>query len=148
MRLELVRDWLSRELITITPESSLPDAQERMRENKIRRLPVVRENGRLVGIITLGDIRQALSAGTAAPPPNLTVNDMMRLNPITISENATVGEAAELMLHHTISGLPVMDGSEQLVGIITESDIFRLVVHGWRHAQEGSPEPYTRYGGE
>lgn len=141
MRLELVRDWMSRDVITITPEKQPQEARDLMRDQEIRRLPVVGENGRLIGIITLSDLREE-------QPASLTINDIMRLNPITISENATVGEAAEIMLTHTISGLPVIDAQGQLVGIITESDIFRLVVHGWRHNQEGSPQPYTRYGGE
>jgi CBS domain-containing protein len=141
MRLELVRDWMSREVITITPEKPPQEARSSMLDRKIRRLPVVEENGRLVGIITLSDIREE-------QPPNLTINDLMRLNPITISENATVGEAAETMLAHTISGLPVLDAQGQLVGIITESDIFRLVVHGWRHHQGDPPQPYTRYNQE
>ena len=138
MRLELVRDWMSREVITIRPEKSADEARQLMDEEAIRRLPVVGENGRLIGIITLSDLRQE-------PPPTLTINDLMRLNPITISENVTVGEAAETMLTHKISGLPVLNAQSQLVGIITESDIFRLVVHDWRKHQGDSPQPYTRY---
>lgn len=141
MRLELVRDWMSREVITITPEKAPEEARQLMEEAAVRRLPVVGENGRLVGIITLSDLRQG-------QPTNLTINDLMRLNPITISENATVGEAAELMLAHKISGLPVLATGGQLIGIITESDIFRLVVHGWRKHQGDSPQPYTRYNQE
>jgi acetoin utilization protein AcuB len=59
----------------------------------------------------------------------------MTPQPITISPEATLAEAAQVMLKHKISGLPVVDKQENLVGIITESDIFRLVVRAWN--QEG-----------
>ena len=55
----------------------------------------------------------------------------MTRNPLTIGQEATIAEAAQIMLEHKISGLPVVDGRGQLVGIITESDIFRMVVKNW-----------------
>jgi CBS domain-containing protein len=58
----------------------------------------------------------------------------MTRNPVTISPEATIGQAAQVMLEHKISGLPVVDREGQVVGIITESDIFRTVVQAWGQA--------------
>jgi acetoin utilization protein AcuB len=153
MRLELVKDWMSREVVTISPAATLAEAYQVMVERAIRRLPVV-ENGRLRGIITLNDIRNARPA--SGHPHNalelsfalnrLTVADMMTPDPQTITTDATIDEAAQQMLALAISSLPVLDNHGQLVGILTESDIFRLVVHTWQTAQEGPSEPYAHYG--
>ncbi|HXV44538.1 MAG TPA: CBS domain-containing protein [Anaerolineae bacterium] len=143
MKQELVKDWMICNVVTVTPDMTLPDAQRLMTEQGIRRLPVV-ENGHLVGIVTRGDTREA-------DPSSVTflstweLNDMltktkvgqiMTPKPITISQEATVGEAAQILLEHKISGLPVVDGVGKLVGIITESDIFRLVVRAWSKTTE------------
>lgn len=153
MRLELVKDWMSREVITAVPSMGLLNADALMRENKIRRLPVV-ENGRVVGIVTFGDVRSAKpSAATSLSTwemnyllANLTLGEVMTRQPKTVSPEATIGEAADVMLTHRISGLPVVDASGQLVGIITESDIFRMVAHQWRQVMEQeSPKPYKHY---
>ncbi len=153
MRLELVKDWMSRNVVTVSPETTLAEAYQVMVEHTIRRLPVV-ANGRLHGIITLNDVRRARPTGEHAlnvmefsfALNRLTVADVMTATPQTIAADATIDEAAQRMLAHTIAALPVLDGQGQLVGIITESDIFRLVVHTWQNAKEGPPEPYAHYG--
>jgi acetoin utilization protein AcuB len=154
MKLELVRDWMTREVITINPGAALPEAYELMTANKIRRLPVVDENGRLLGIVTYGDIRSARPSPASSLNiwelnfmlARLNVAEIMTANPLTISENATIGEAAQHLLTHAIGSLPVVNNQGTLVGIITESDIFRMVVHEWQHTHEEPPEPYARYG--
>ena len=138
MRLELVRDWMSRDVITAEPDMLLSDANELLTAHSIRRLPVV-VNGRLAGIVTYGDIRGA------RPLPKLTVAQIMTPDPITVSQDATVGEAAQLMLKNRVSGLPVKDNAGALVGILTESDIFRLVVRDWLRSEGDSPEPFAHY---
>ena len=131
---DLVRDWMTPDPITINSSASLPDAYWLMIENKVRRLPVV-DGGHLVGIVTLEDIREKVPA-TIAGVDFVRTNDMlaklpiyqvMTKNPKTISVDAPLVEAARQMLEYKISALPVMDGG-QLVGIITESDIFRALV--------------------
>jgi CBS domain-containing protein len=152
MRLELVKDWMSRNVVTAVPSMGLLDADLLMREHNIRRLPVV-ENGRLLGMVTYGDIREARpSAATSLSTwemnyllASLNLGEVMTKQPSSISPEATIGEAADLMLTHKISGLPVVNSDGTLVGIITESDIFRMVAHHWRHSQEDSPKPYTHY---
>lgn len=152
MRLELVKDWMSRNVVTAVPSMGLLDADMLMREHNIRRLPVV-ENGRLLGIVTYGDIREARpSAATSLSTwemnyllASLNLGEVMTKQPNSILPEATIGEAADLMLAHKISGLPVVNASGTLVGIITESDIFRMVAHHWRHGREDSSKPYTHY---
>ena len=143
MKQELVKDWMICNVVTVTPDMTLPEAQRLMTEQGIRRLPVV-ENGHLVGIVTRGDTREAdPSSVTSLSTWELNdllaktkVGQIMTPKPTTISQEATVGEAAQMMLEHKISGLPVVDEVGKLVGIITESDIFRLVVRAWSRATE------------
>ncbi|HXV99313.1 MAG TPA: CBS domain-containing protein [Anaerolineae bacterium] len=142
MKEELVKDWMTREVITISPKTTLPEAHHLMITKQIRRLPVLK-NKRLVGIITRGDIRGAEASGATSLNiwelnyilAKLDVRKIMTPQPIIISPEATLAEAAQVMLKHKISGLPVVDKQGNLVGIITESDIFRLVVRVWN--QEG-----------
>jgi acetoin utilization protein AcuB len=134
----LVKDWMTQEVISINPNTTLPEAHRLMLDNQIRRLPVIRE-GRLVGIVTRGDIRGAQpSVATSLSIwelnyliSNLKIEKIMTRSPITISQDATIGEAARTMLDKKISGLPVLDSRGKVVGIITESDIFRLIVDRW-----------------
>ncbi|MBI5652299.1 MAG: CBS domain-containing protein [Chloroflexi bacterium] len=121
--------------VTIDPQTTLPEANRLMKECGIRRLPVV-DNGRLVGIVTLGDVREASpSCATSLSIyelnyliARLTVGHIMTREPITIAPDSSIEAAARLMLEHKVSSLPVVDGTK-VVGIITESDIFRLLVN-------------------
>lgn len=143
MKKELVQNWMSRNVVTITPETTLPEAHRLMTDNKIRRLPVVRKEV-LVGIVTLGDVREAEPSDATSLSiwevnyllSQLTIEKIMTKNPITISPLATISEAAWAMLEYKVSGLPVVDVEGKVVGIITESDIFRLVVQEWDKVEE------------
>ncbi|MCW5878729.1 MAG: CBS domain-containing protein [Anaerolineales bacterium] len=132
---EKVMDWMSRTVLTINADQTLPEAHALMKEYNVRRLPVL-EQGRLVGIVTLGDLREASPSDATSLSifelnyllARLTMQDIMTRDPLTVAPNTRLAEAAKLMLHHKVGGLPVMeDGS--LVGIITETDIFRAYVH-------------------
>ena len=138
MKQDLVKHWMTRDVITVTPTTSLSEAHRLMTEKRIRRLPII-DHGKLVGIITLGDVRSA-EPSTASTLSiwemnnllaKLTVSEIMTREPTTISQEATISTVAEIMLEKKFSGLPVVDDAGQLVGIITESDIFRLVVREW-----------------
>lgn len=153
MKQELVKDWMTSDVITVTPATTLPDADRLMVGKMIRRLPVM-VNGRLVGIVTYGDIRNARPSSVnrlnlwelSYLMPHTTMREIMSRDPTTIAPDATIGEAAQLMLKNMISGLPVVDDEGQLIGIITESDIFRLVVRDWQWLSAEKPEPYAHYG--
>jgi acetoin utilization protein AcuB len=139
MKQELVRDWMTDDVVTVTPDTTLPEAHRLMTDNQIRRLPVM-DDGRLVGIITRGDVRGAEPSDATSLSiwelqyliAKIKVKEIMTHDPITISQDVTIGEAAQVMLDNKISGLPVVDGQGRVVGIITESDIFRIVVQEWK----------------
>jgi acetoin utilization protein AcuB len=150
MKKELVKDWMSSDIISISPEMTLPEAHQLMVREQIRRLPVVDEHGRLVGIVTLGDVRGAQPSPATSLSiwelnyllSNLKVEAIMTRDPVTIAPEATIGEAARVMLEKRISGLPVADAEGRLCGIITESDIFSMVVlHEW--SEEYAEEEYA-----
>jgi acetoin utilization protein AcuB len=151
MKNELVRDWMTADVITATPNTTLPEADRLIIDNMIRRLPVI-QDGKLVGICTYGDIREARPSPATSLSiwelnyllSQLTIGELMTPNPITIKPEDTISEAARVMLKNTVSGLPVVNAQGQLVGIITESDIFRMVVQQWDEVNEES-EPYARY---
>lgn len=140
MTKELVKDWMSTDVITVTPETTLPEAHQIMTNEEIRRLPVVDKDGRLVGIISIGDVRGAEPSPATSLSiwemnyllSSLKVEKIMTKHPKTISVDATIAEAARMMLEHRVSGLPVVDSQSHVLGIITESDIFSMVVlHEW-----------------
>ena len=143
MKCGKVRDWMIPDPITVRPETALPEAHRLMTAHSIRHLPVVRD-GRLVGIVTLGDLRGAEPSGAVSLSmwevsyllAQLPVEEIMTPDPLTISEDATLGEAAQLMMAHKVGGLPVVDSAAALVGIITECDIFRMVVQDWLQQAE------------
>ena len=130
-----VKNWMTRDPVSIHPQQTLPQAHQLMKNKNIRRLPVV-DGETLVGIVTFGDIREAEPSDASSLSMYemnylialLTVDSIMTPNPMTIQESATIGEAAKVMLEHKIGGLPVMNKNNMLVGIITESDICRLVM--------------------
>ena len=139
----LVRDWMTIKVITVDGRTTLPDAHKLMLTNNIRRLPVI-ERGKLVGIVTRSDIREASPSDATTLSvwemqyllSKLEVRQIMTKNPVTILPDSSIKEAARLMAEHKIGGLPVIDGKGQLCGIITESDIFRVLI-AWFDEQEG-----------
>ncbi|HNB53282.1 MAG TPA: CBS domain-containing protein [Anaerolineales bacterium] len=133
MRRLLVKDWMTPDPITVHPQNTLPHVRKLMEEHHIRRLPVM-EDDELVGIITIGDIREAQPSDVNTLRSYeaeyliglITVDTVMTPNPITIASESTIAEAAQIMLSKKISGLPVMK-NDKLVGIITETDFCRLL---------------------
>ncbi len=129
-----VRDYMTRNPITVTPDTTFPQAIKAIRNNKIRHLPVV-EGNKLVGIIVENDLlsNQPSKATTLSVFEiysllnSLQVNQMMSKPVITVEGDCPIEEAARIMVEKKISCLPVMAGSD-LVGIITETDIFRALV--------------------
>lgn len=143
----LVRDWMTANPITVDPKTTLPEAHRLMKESHIRRLPVVEpKRGDLIGIVTLGDIREASPSDATTLSifelnyllAKLTVDKIMTRDPLTLAPAATIRDAAKLMLQHKIGGLPVMDNGK-LVGIITESDIFRVLAQEPESETEKQP---------
>ncbi len=132
----LVKDWMSEEVIVLDENASIMKASQIMKEHNIRRIPVVK-NGRLVGIISDRDIKEATpSKATSLDVHELyyllaevRVKDIMTPDPIYVKPTDTVEFAAVLMLENRISGLPVVDEEQRVIGIITQTDIFKLFVN-------------------
>jgi CBS domain-containing protein len=130
-----VSEWMTSNVITTRRNTSISSAHQLMRENHVRRLPVV-EEGKLVGIITIGDVREASPSDATTLSiwelnylwAQLTVEKVMSRNVYTVRPDSLMLDAAETMLEYKVSGLPVLNERSEIVGIITESDIFRMLV--------------------
>lgn len=146
-----IRDIMQTQVITIQPDQPVTDAAQLMQEHGIRRLPVVDSLGNLIGIVTDSDVREAESADSQlnnyatvyAPVQEdewLTIADIMTRAVITIHQDATVGELATKFVEHKIGGMPVVTTdettpkSQHLIGIVTETDIFKLIATAWQQA--------------
>jgi len=133
----LIKDWMTKEPITIGEDTSMIKAIHIMKERRFRRLPVVSQGEKLVGMVTDRDLKEASPSKATTLDVHelyyllaeLQVKEIMTRNPIHVSEDDTVEHAAQLMLENTISGLPVVDKAGNLTGIITQSDIFRAFMH-------------------
>jgi len=131
-------------LITLQPYDTLSTALELMTTKKIRRI-TGGENERGTGIITWTDVlalkqpdpthRQSVDE-FASRLREITVGTVMTTDPMTVYQSDSVGHAAELMLENKIGGLPVVDSDSKLVGLVTESNLFRLIAKRWRQDNE------------
>lgn len=134
MQSSRVEDWMSTPALTVEPTATLSAAQRLMTGHGVRRLPVV-DDGRLVGIVSQGDLREAQpSMATTlsvfewrALLDKVPVSECMTADPICVRPDEPVQHAAQLMLTARVSGLPVVAG-DSVVGVITESDLFRLLI--------------------
>lgn len=141
--MDTVRRWMTSPAVVISDHTLLPEARQLMKTQHIRRLPVVDDNQMLVGIVTEGDIQQvSASPRTDVREFNmyyraatLPVKEIMTHNVITVTPETPILELAQQLLDHRIGGVPVVVG-DQVVGVITESDIFRRVM-----AQEDAIDP-------
>lgn len=129
-----VVDIMTRDPLSVGPAETVGQADEFMAENKIRQLPVV--NGReLVGIITDRDIRSFLSASLLYTPEArekalmTPVADVMTTEPLTLSPDDDLSEAVELLIDEKIGGIPVVDETEGLIGIVTYVDVLRCFLN-------------------
>jgi CBS domain-containing protein len=140
-----VRDLMSSPAIVAPPNTTVPAANALMKQHRIRHLPVV-ENGRLVGIVSQGDLRQASIAASINADSyelhfmldRLTVSNIMTRKVFTLTPEAFIVHAAELMTEKKIAGLPVVEKDGSVVGIITESDLLKMLVTKLRQAEEQS----------
>jgi len=121
-----VRDWMTSPAITVPIDRPAPSALALMNLRGIRRLPVL-ENDRLVGIVTKTDLTNLLGPGLPGRRGmNKLVVEIMKKHPVTVTPEDTVESAARILLRKKFSGLPVVDEG-RVVGVITESDLFRAI---------------------
>jgi acetoin utilization protein AcuB len=131
----LVRDWMTSDVVSIEASASISHAIDLMNEKIITMLPVVRQ-GRLVGVISDMDLKPYASPpgfSIARDKPALLlsrikVKDIMSKPPITIPADYTVEEAARILSTNRISGLVVVDANNQIVGVISQTDVNKAVV--------------------
>ncbi|MFC4639398.1 CBS and ACT domain-containing protein [Deinococcus hohokamensis] len=128
----LVRDWMTREPITVTPDTPVMDALKILKEGNFRRLPVV-EGHQLVGITTRKDLKDAMPSKATTLSvwelnyllSKLTVAEMMARPVVTAAEGEYMEDAALRMQEHHVGGLPVLNDAGRLSGIITTMDVLR-----------------------
>lgn len=129
----LVGERMSKPVITVRPETPIQEALNLMHKEKIRRLPVVDRKGRLVGIVTEKDLLHASPSSATSLSvwelnyllSKITIEEVMTRQVVTVREDIPIEEAARLMVDNHAGGLPVMRG-EEVVGIITETDLFKV----------------------
>ena len=149
-----IRDVMTKNPITVDSETLVMDAQKIMKENNIRRLPVV-DKGNLVGIVTQHDLLQA----SPSPATSLSIHELnyllakmkvkevMKKNPLTLTPDTPFEEALSIGQDKKIGSFPVMDKGK-LVGIITESDAVRFVTRALGLREEGSRVTIEGLGGK
>lgn len=147
----LVKNWMSKPVITIDINDSMQKAISTFKENAINMLPVL-DNGKLVGVITEGDILKEgklvgvvtesdFKKATSSGKVSINVNELIYLaatrikleglvtrDPITVSEDLTIEETAEVLLAKKLSGVPVVNAQGALVGVITQHDLFKALI--------------------
>lgn len=131
----LVKRWMSKQVISIDSNDSMNDAMDLLKEHDIKMLPVM-EKGKLVGIVTDRDLKKASASDATSLDihellyliSKIKIKEIMTKNPITVPEDYTVEETAEVLLKHKISGVPVVDPYGDIVGTITQNDLFRIII--------------------
>ncbi|MGC8873339.1 MAG: CBS and ACT domain-containing protein [Chloroflexia bacterium] len=129
----LVKERMSTHPITIEPDTSVTEALSFMRQNRVRRLPVVDRHGNLLGIVSEKDLLYASPSPATSLSvyeigyllSKLKVKEIMTREVITVCPDCPIEEAARIMVDHKIGGLPVVEDG-RLVGIITETDLFKV----------------------
>jgi acetoin utilization protein AcuB len=131
----LVHELMTKNPLTTSPETSISDALSLMRQKKVRRLPVLDKAGKLAGIVSDQDLLYASPSPATSLSvfeinsliARITVAHVMTKKVVTITEDLPVEEAGRIMADRKIGGLPVIKGGK-LVGIVTETDLFRALL--------------------
>ena len=131
----LVKNWMSKNVVKIDVDTSMQIATSLMKEHRIRMLPVVKKD-KLVGVITDRDLKRASASDATSLDVHellyllmkIKIKDIMTKNPIAVPLDWTVEETAELLLRNKISGAPVVNEKGAVVGVITQTDLFRVLI--------------------
>ncbi len=132
----LIKDWMATTILTVDANTSVMRATRTMKENNIRRLPVL-SHGKLAGIITDRDLKDASPSSKADMDihemyyllSEMKVKDVMTDSPVCMKKDDTLEKAALVMLREKISGLLIVDENGNLVGLLSESDVLRGFIH-------------------
>lgn len=131
----LVKNWMSNNVITVDRNDSMQDAIKHLKEHDIHMLPVMKK-GKLIGIITDRDLKRASASDATTLEVHellylltkIKVKDIMTRNVVTVLPDFTVEETAQVLQENRISGAPVVDADGRLVGTITQTDLFRVLI--------------------
>ncbi|MBW2265849.1 MAG: CBS domain-containing protein [Deltaproteobacteria bacterium] len=133
----LIQGWMTTDVITVTEDMSMMKASILMKEKRIRSLPVVDEKGKLIGIVTDTDLRDASPSKATTLDvyelnyllSSMKIKDLMTKEPAYVKPDETVEFAAILMVENKISSLPVINNKNALIGIVTQTDIFKVLLN-------------------
>jgi len=133
----LVQGWMTTDVITIDEDASIMKASIIMKEKKVRCLPVVNKKGELVGIVSDRDLKDAAPSKATTLDvyelnyllSSIKIKDLMITNLAYVRPDETVEFAAILMLENKISSLPVINDKGRLIGIVTQTDIFKVLIN-------------------
>lgn len=154
----LIREWMTTSVISAKEDASMLKVQKLMQDHGIKRIPIVDDEMKLIGIVSDRDIKEASpSKATTLDVHELSyllselkIKDIMTKNPVCVSPMDTIEQVALIMLEKKLTGLPVVDWEHKLVGMITEADIFKIFTEisgirrgGIQFALELSEEPGT-----
>lgn len=131
----LVKNWMSKNVISVDINDSMSDAIKLLKENDIKMMPVLKK-GKLVGVVTDRDLKRASASDATTLDVHellflvskIKIKEIMAKDPIMIPEDFTVEETAEILLKNKISGAPVIDNEGKVVGTITQTDLFRVLI--------------------
>jgi len=139
-----VSQRMTKNPITVSPETPVPEAREKMKKENVHRLPVIDKNNKLIGVITEKDILYASPSKATTLDvyeissllSKLQVHTVMTKEIISVTPETTLEEAARLIADNKIGGLPVID-KKILVGVITESDLFHVFLELFGAREKG-----------
>ena len=131
----MVKNWMSQPAITVDADDSAEDAIRIAKKHEIHMLPIV-QNGQLVGIVTDRDIKRVPASDVSSENKEedghllsgIKVKKIMTPDPVTVSYDSTLEETVEKFLVNNISGLPVVNQQRKVIGVITKSDLFQLIL--------------------
>ena len=141
----LVQHWMTRDVVTVEADTPFLEARLILKNKKIRHLPVV-DHGKLMGVVTDRDLKEAAPSGATTLDVyevnylllKMTVRDLIKKDPITVKPTNSVEKAALLMHDHKIGCLPVVDDAGNLVGVITETDLLGVMVEILGYKERGT----------
>ena len=131
----LVKNWMSKHIITVDVNDSMQDAIKQLKEHNVRMLPIMKK-GKLTGIITDRDLKRASASDATTLEVHellylltkIKVKDIMTRDVITVPPDFTVEETAQVLQKNKISGAPVVDANGKLVGTIAQTDLFEVLI--------------------
>ncbi len=141
----LVQNWMTRNPTTIQADTPFLEARLTLKEKRIRHLPVL-DRGRLIGVVTERDLKEAAPSGATTLDvyemnyllTKMKIRDLIKQDPVTIKPENSVEKAALLMRDHKIGCLPVVDDAGTLVGLITETDLLGVMVEILGYNEKGT----------